>query len=223
MMADVFRNMDILIKNAGTTDPFELCDYLDVILEKMYSRVIGYVVHIYKPDKIRVGYNVKMPYVDQCYTLMHEYKHVVDDLPTGRIGPMYQEIALFTLDKNIAIEEREANICAAEYTVPTDDVLELTGYNNSTVREYRELKEEIEDALHSHDASAKQLRHMCDDLEELEMEIAHCESVHTTEQIARLLGYKEAYITYKIEALRLRGYDIPQLELPDSHQVFGLR
>ena len=223
MMADVFRNMDILIEKAGTTDPFDLCSYLNVKLEKVYSRVIGYVVRVYKVGKIQVGYNVKMPYVDQCYTVMHECKHVVDDIPTGRISNMHQELALFTLDKNIAVEEREANICAAEYVVPTDDVLELTGYNNCAVREYRELKEEIDGMLHSYGYSAKQLRRLCEDLENLEFELSHCESVHTTEQIARLLGYKEAYIAYKIEALRLRGYDIPQLELPDSHQVFGLR
>ncbi|MCD7957303.1 MAG: ImmA/IrrE family metallo-endopeptidase [Lachnospiraceae bacterium] len=221
-MRNIFQTMDDLIETTGTSDPTELLYALGVKrIEPLYSSVIAYVSR-YKNSMV-VGVNVKMPETDQLFSLMHECEHVADHIPSGAMEANHQETAFFTMDKNIAVEEREANLCAAEYLIPTKDVLELTGYNCSTVREYRELKQEIESLARSYQPSARALKQKCSELEELEIEMSECQCIHTKKQIARILGYRTAYIAYKIEALRIRGYDIPELELPDSQHVFGLR
>ena len=219
-MKDIFQNMDALIQNAGTVDPLELLDFLGTQVVPMYGSVIGYVASF--KHGVFVGYNTRQPRASQKFTLMHECTHVIRHIPTGSFSSQHQEMALFTIDKNIAVEEREANLCAAEYTIPTGDILELVGYHNTSVREYCRLKRYLDELSSAYPPPRKQLRKLSLDLKDLNLEIASSQCIHTNEQIARLLHYNEAFIYYKLEALRLRGYDIPQLELPDSHAVFGM-
>ncbi len=220
-MKNIFQNMDALIRNAGTDDPMELLDYLGTVIVPMCGTVKGYVASL--KNGVFVGYNTRQPYKSQQFTLMHECTHIVEHIPTGVLSAQHQEMALFTIDKTIAVEEREANLCAAEYTVPTEDVLELSGYNNSSVREFCRLKEEFDVLIDTYPPPKQKLKKLSLELEVLGSDIASNQCVHTNEQIARLLHYNEAFIYYKLEALRLRGYDIPRLELPDSHAVFGQR
>lgn len=224
----ILDTMDELTLKYGTRDPYELIDCLGFRILGLYSSVIGYVA--YAKGATWIGLNRSLSELQRLFTVYHELTHAVEHLPKNGDNAVFQEsAALFTFDKNIAQEEEEANIVAADFVIPTEEILELTGYNTRTVRRYIELMELLERKKRTEPEQytrSGQPVHtegfitICREIEETKVEIAEAGLCHTKQQMARLLGYHIGIIDYKMRALQLRGYAMPEVELLDSKKVF---
>ena len=66
----------------------------------------------------------------------------------------------------------------------------------------------------------RSLKDLEDKKQELESDIAAMGCRHSFREIADELGTTETILKYKLEALRIRGYDIDTLELERYDKVF---
>ena len=239
---NVLERMDALVARAGTSDPYELADFLRVSIHDITSnKLIAFVVR--KSGVICIGLNRRLNFAKKMVVLMHEVTHVachMDYLNT--FGLCYGELSPFQNLKNkcIARQEYEANVVAADFNLPTDEVLEMLGYNNTALREYRRYlaaferhRQEYEQFLSSTIFTAqsrwtrqklfdwrKRMKEWREELEEMQHDLTYCGDFMTTAEIAKEFGLPQSIVDYKLEALRLRGYDLDSVELVSYRQVF---
>lgn len=108
----------------GTSDPFELCDVLDILLICMHfgqekDAIKGFNVKVYGIETILL--NVDLPDDLQRLVLAHELCHALLHEPGTIHG--------FGLNTCSGISEREANLFAAELLIEDDDVLNTLAEN----------------------------------------------------------------------------------------------
>ena len=242
MDTDVLERMDALVARAGTSDPYELADYLRVFIQGITSnKLIAFVVR--KSGVICIGLNQRLNTAKKMVVLMHEVTHVACHMDfLHSFGLCYGELSPFQNLKNKSIvrQEYEANIAAADFNLPTDDVLEMLGYNNKALQEYRRYlaaferhRNEYEQFLSSTIFTAqsrwarqklldwrKRMKEWRDELEEMQHDLTYCGEFMTTAEIAKGYGLPQTIVDYKLEALRLRGYDLDAVELVSHRQVF---
>lgn len=223
----ILDKMDELTLKYGTRDPFELVGCLGYEIVDLYSSVIGYVTYV--KGATWIGLNRCLSRLQQLFTLYHELTHAIEHLPHCGDAMFQETAALFTFDKNIAQEEEEANIVAADFVIPTEDILDLTGYNTRAVRRYIELMELLERKKHTEPIQYSRRGQpvhtesyvtVCREIDEIRVQISEAELCHSKQQMARLLGYHVGIIDYKMRALQLRGYAMPEVELLDSKRLF---
>lgn len=129
---------------------------------------------------------------------------------------------------------------AADFNIDTDEVLEMLGYNNTALKEYRRYlaaferhQQEYEQFLSSTIFTSrfkmarrklldwqKRMRHWQEELEEMRLDLTCNGEFMNTAEIAGALGVLQSMVEYKLEALRLRGYDLDEMELMSYKQVF---
>ena len=243
MGENVLQRMDEVIKRAGTDDPFELADYLGARIIWLTGSVIGFVRKI--KQRVFIGVHRELSPRKQRFTVMHEDAHIVCHLEAEEFRLGHQEAAFFSarngvFDRTVSHQEKEANLASAEYSLPTEDVLEMIGYYNGEKREFRRklaaherLREEYEGYRYSLDSCeypqtvreriAKyetSLRDSSWELEDMRSSISAMDDSLTIEQIARALHVSTVMVEYKLAALRLRGYDFDDMGLPGYDRVF---
>lgn len=246
MDEDIFSATDAAIAKAkGSKDPEVIADYHRskiLIGTPLEGSIIGMSFRCSTLGVLSV--NRDLDTVWRMFAYWHELAHIfrkhIDEPGFG----FHQDRGLFSVpvdSHTISRQEREANIISAEYNLDTDEVLELICYNNRTMRDYRKLKQYQEQLSHAYDAlrfstfgesptaSVKyrmaEYRHALRELDEkrcdLEADLISMNCVKSFYEIAGELGTNEVILKYKLEAMRLRGYDIDVDELERYDQVFG--
>lgn len=235
MNTDILTRMDIVVADCGSSDPFDIIEYLGATYVPLCSTVIGYVRRVKGYNW--VGINELLPEKRMLLAGRHEVAHLIGHLDSSDFGN-HQETALFTTkqgfyDKSLSYQEKEANLVAADFTIPTHDFLDLIGYYDKTVRELVNKQNELDEAVKSYEqlrsiysymsisdsqkkrlaAYYKKVQQLRADVEEIQCDISNSGYCRTNSEIARALDFDEDFIVYKAEALRTRGYDLPQLEL----------
>ena len=142
--------------------------------------------------------------------------------------------------RSIAQHEKAANLVAAHALVDTGETLEAIGYDSRTLKQYRRLKDrqdelhkEYERLLFSIDrgkANAKvitslkgyqrALGFLEKEKQSLEDDLITMNICRPISDIAMELGVSERVFRYKLEALRLQGYDIDPQELERYERMF---
>ena len=239
---NVLEQMDALVARAGTSDPYELADFLRVLIHDITSnKLIAFVIR--KSGITCIGLNGRLNFAKKMVILMHELAHVAFHIDFLKdFGTCYGERSVFQnlKDKSIVRQEYEANVVAADFNLPTDEVLEMLGYNNAALREYRRFlaaferhRQEYEQFLSSTIFTTqsrwarqklfdwrKRMKDWQDELEEMQHDLTYCGDFMTTAEIAKEFGLPRSIVDYKLEALRLRGYDLDSVELVNYKQVF---
>lgn len=246
MGENVLQRMDEAIKCAGTDDPFELADALGARIIWLTGSVIGFVRKI--KHRVFIGVHSELSPRKQRFTAMHEATHVVCHIEAEEFRLGHQEAAFFSAgngvsDKTVSRQEKEANLASAEYSIPTEEILEMTGYNNRDLRVYLRKKKELSKLRQDYEGylslfrngaySQKvrenireyhdELQRRHEELESMQGDIGATNGSLTMEQMARELHVNAVMVEYKLAALQLRGYDFDELVLPGYERVFRER
>ena len=245
MDEEIFAATDAAIAKAkGSRDPEVVADYHRssiLIGTPLAGTIIGMSFRCSTLGVVSVNRNLDT--VWRMFAYWHELAHVfrkhIDESTFG----MHQDRGLFTVpvdSRSISRQEREANIISAEYNLVTDDVLELIGYNNQTMQDYRKLKHYQDQLSRAYEALRfstfgetpsntvkyrmaeyrRALRELDEKRNDLESDLTAMHCVKSISEIAGELGTSEIILKYKLEAMRLRGYDIDVAELERYDQVF---
>ncbi len=245
-ITDRFKKIDKIIKKIGSDNPEEVAAYLNYEIIMLSSSLIGYITRI--KNQIFIGINKSLSPSQKKFDEWHEIGH-------GILGHLNEfdftqntncHLDLYLLDpsqqlnsKTISRYEREANIFAAEYSIETNKILEMTGYNNSVNQQFRALKatqqqlrreyEKLLFAIQNKKCSEnqqyrlieykKELAKLDEKEQELEDEISQC-GILSIPEIAHNLNTRRIIIEYKLEAMRLRGYNIEGVKLATYDKVF---
>lgn len=245
MDEEIFAATDAAIAKAkGSRDPEVVADYHRssiLIGTPLAGTIIGMSFRCSTLGVVSVNRNLDE--VWRMFAYWHELAHVfrkhIDEPSFG----MHQDRGLFTApvdSHSISRQEREANIISAEYNLDTDEVLDLIGYNNRTMQDYRRLKQYQEQLSHAYDtlrfstfgespsASVRyrmaEYRRALHELDEkrydLESDLVAMHCVKSFSEMAGELGTNEVILKYKLEAMRIRGFDIDIQELEQYSRVF---
>ena len=198
MEDDIFSVTDVAIAKAGGShDPVDVAEANGIfVAEPLSDTITGMSMRFSYLGSIAV--NGKLDTFWRMFTYWHELGHVFRKHVDDPAFNFHQDVGVFTQpvdSMTIPMQEKEANLISAEYNIPTDDVLELIGYNSRAMRDYRDLK--------------KRENEMC---------AMNC--MRSLSEIAGELGANEVIIKYKLEAMRFRGYDIDVQELEQYDQIF---
>lgn len=235
MNTDILTRMDIVVEDCGSSNPFDIIEYLGAQYVPLYSSVIGYVRRLKGFNW--VGINALLPEKLILLAGMHECAHLVGHLDNREFGN-HQETALFTTkqglyDRGLSLQEKEANLVGADFNISTDEFLQLIGYGDKTVKELIEKQNELNIIIKSYEqlksiyccktisdsqrkrlaAYAKQIQQLRGIVQEMQGDISASGYCRTIPEIAKMLDYDEDFIVYKAEALRIRGYELPPFEL----------
>lgn len=239
---DFFAVSDAAVAHAGSTKPGDVADCLGIMVYDLTGTITALATrYSYFPV---IGLNFKLKGMWRDYAFWHEIGHVVKrhiDEPgfsTKHFGSVLfsQEVDSRSIPRN----EREANIISAEYNIETKTVLEVIAYDTRTMQDYRRLKayqdklgESYKELCSSANADnpsqmvkyrlaeyQRSLKDLEDKKQELESDIAAMGCRLSFREIADELGTTETILKYKLEALRIRGYDIDTLELERYDKVF---
>ncbi len=245
-LTESFKKIDKIIKKIGSDNPEEVAAFLKYDIIMLSSSLIGYITRI--KNQIFIGINTRLKPIEKRFDEWHEIGHGV----LGHLNESdFTQNSNYHLDltllepsqqlnsKTISKYEREANIFAAEYTIETNKILEMTGYNNSVMKQFRALKatqqqlrqeyEKLLFALQGKESSEtqkyklieykKELSKLDEKKQELGDEIAQC-GVLSIPEIADRTNTSNIIVEYKLEAMRLRGYSIEGVELATYKKVF---
>lgn len=233
---DIFSIVRQKIKAAGTDDPYEVAKFHGIEFIWLKGTIAGYATHYMKLVPI-IGINEKLDRVWYRFGGWHELTHVFDDhIYEEGFSNEHCDGAFFAQEidsRSLSHHERIANLVSADVNVDDDLVVEITGYNTRTMRQYRRLKayleslKEVYDQLQfsaysdgatsllktkMHDTRRK-IQVTSDAILDLESDLANIHQWRTFSQMAAEVGTNERIFRYKLEAMRLRGFDIDRQEL----------
>lgn len=244
MNEKIFEKIDAAIKTLGTRDFRTAAEHFKILVVPITSSILGYAAHYRIIPAI--GVNERLEGLEEQITGWHEIGHVL----AGHIwepsitSKGLLDTAFFTEDADshsIAQHEKIANLVAAHAVVDTAEMLEAIGYNSRTLKQYRRLKErqdelrrEYERLMFSVDhgrantkveTSMKGYKRTLDMLEAeknvLEGDLIAMNVSRSFSDIAAQMGVSERVVRYKLEALRLMGYDIDPQELERFDRMFA--
>lgn len=242
MNTDILERMDVIAEKCGSRDPDELANYLHAYIKDIHSnQLIAFVFH--SSGILCVGLNAKLPLSIKSVVLMHEVTHIVAHMDFLDIcGDMYNENSFGQIfrSREIARQEYEANLVAADFCLPTDEVLEMLGYNLRSLQEYLKYLENFKKHCAEYDAFVgntifttndrytqkrllnwkKRLRAWEEELEDMQRDLTCYNDIMTVEEVAKFYEVPQTIVEYKVEALRQRGYVVGNVELATYGQVF---
>ncbi|MBO6178179.1 MAG: ImmA/IrrE family metallo-endopeptidase [Selenomonadaceae bacterium] len=241
MNTDVLERMDNLVSQAGTSNSYELAGYLNAHIGDITSpKLLAFVVR--RSGIVCIGLNPHLPDHIKEVILMHEVAHVAFHLDFFDNQGFFHGESSFQLLKNqtITIQEYEANLVAADFCLPTDDILEMLGFNNNAMKEYRRYMEKFKKHRQEYEyfmgstifttqsewtrkrllQLKKQMIYWQNVLEEMQHDLTFEGDFMSVDEISREFEVPKTIIEYKLEALRHRGYDIDELELTSCNKVF---
>ena len=242
MQDDIISRVDDLIKKHGTTDPKEIAKANNISVADLKGTIPGYAA-VFGPQPI-IGLNVRLSFMWYMLGGWHELAHVFDGHiyeQSFRTG--HRDSGFFTADVNsrsISRHERTANLVAAHVFLEDDIVLDITGFSSPILKRYRTIRAQQEKLAHDFEVlqcsifegyasnylkvqlqdTRRKLRSVSDALSDMENEMVHLEFCRSFSDMAAELGVDERILRYKLESMRLRGYDIDVQELEDYSKMF---
>ena len=241
---DIFSIVKGVKKSAHSDDPMDIADYRGIIVVNMNGSIAGYACAFHAKNTVMIGINCRLKGFWYRFCFWHELTHVLNGdiyLPgtNGWItdGKLCRQ---GVSDHSIPRHEKTANLVAADETVSTYDVIEMTGYNNPSMQSYRRMKaylegltRELENLRCSFDFShptpylkakviemKRKIMEGTETLSEMESELIYSNSFMTLPEIAAELDISERILRYKLEAMRLQGMDIDPQELEQYGKMF---
>ena len=239
----IFLATDAAIAKAhGSKDPEVVADFNNVLIgEPLSGTIIGMAMRFAYLGSIAV--NGKLEEVWRLFALWHELAHVFQKHVDDPSFNYHKDYAIFSQpvdSRSIPRQEREANLISAEYNIDSEAILEMISYNNRTMQDYRRLKKYQEQLSHAYDSlrfstfgeqptntvkyRMAEYRRLLRELDEkrcdLESDLSAMHCVKSVSEIAGEIGTSEIIIKYKLEAMRIRGFDIDVQELEQYSRVF---
>lgn len=240
----IFLATDAAIEKAhGSRDPEVVADFNNILIgDPLTGSIVGMSMRFAYLGSVAV--NGKLDTVWRLFTLWHELAHVFRKHVDDPSFNYHQDRGIFTQpvdSRAIPRQEKEANLISAEYNIETDLVLELIGYNNRTMQDYRRLKHYQDQLSHAYEALRfssfgeqppasvkyrlaeyrRALRELDEKKYDLESDLVASHCIRSMSEIAGEIGTSEIILKYKFEAMRIRGFDIDVQELERYDQVFG--
>lgn len=243
MEDDIFSHIDSLIAKAGTDDPKAVAKYYHITYADIKGTIAGYAT-LFGPQPV-IGVNVKLTEMWRKLGGWHELTHVF----AGHIYEQgFQkgcvDGAFFSADfdsKTISRHECTANLVAAHVYLNDDNVLDKMGYNSPALQQYRRAKAYRDKLMNEVEAlrcstfrgektssylkakiqtTYREFRVASDSLSNLETELVYSDCCKTFSAIAAELDVDERILRYKLESMRLRGFDIDPQELEHYSKMF---
>lgn len=243
MEDDIFSHIDSLIAEADSSEPKAVAKYYHITYIELRGTIGGYAT-LFGPQPV-IGVNVKQSDMWQKLGGWHELAHVFD----GHIyEPGFQKGCVdgtfFNADydsKTISRHERTANLVAAHVYLEDKKVLDKIGYNDPLLQQYRRAKayrdslmRELEglrcSTFRDEQVSSYQkiktqntyrkFRIASESLSDLEAGLVYSDCCKTFSEIAASLNVDERILRYKLESMRLRGFDIDPQELEHYSRMF---
>jgi Zn-dependent peptidase ImmA (M78 family) len=121
MFLDVKDTVSSLIKKYGTSDPFELADYLNIsVFYENLGTINGYYNKPLRMKQIHINQNLE-PHLKK-YACAHELGHAI--MHPNSSTPFLRKETLFSINKM----EIEANTFAVNLLIPDEVILENYHY-----------------------------------------------------------------------------------------------
>ena len=239
----IFLATDAAIAKAhGSGDPEVVADYNNILIgDPLSGTIVGMAMRFAYLGSVAV--NGKLEEVWRLFALWHELAHVfrkhVDD-PSFNYHKDYGIFSEPVDSRAIPRQEREANLISAEYNIDSEEILEMISYNNRTMQDYRRLKKYQEQLSHAYDVlrfstfgeqptntvkyRMAEYRRLLRELDEkrcdLESDLSAMHCIKSISEIAGEIGTSKVIIKYKLEAMRIHGFDIDVQELEQYSRVF---
>lgn len=239
---EIFSLMREKAKKTGSNDPLEVANDHHIVLIPLKGTITGYAA-AYRTLAV-IGYSQKLRGIWLPLVLWHELTHVFSgDIYDPTIGDRIVDSKIFTQEVDslyIPRHEKRANLVGADMSVPDADVLELIHYDSSSMKAYRNLKQHQDSLIREFeelrtsadiDSASTRLKVKLQDLKnrihdvsralsEVEGDLMDMNAFLTFPEIAGELGINERILRYKLEAMRLRGFDIDRQELEHYSRMF---
>ena len=237
----LFQSADKAIQAAGSKDPREVAEYFGILVVDLKGSIAGYAAHYAAVPAI--GLNVRLDTLWYRFGGWHELAHVFSgDIYRPGFQGGHGDGGFFTQEvdcRAIPRHELRANLVSANVNIEDDAVFALTNYHSPVMREYRNTKANLEKLSQSYkqlclsmeDVSSallktrtqelrREIRSVRETLREMEEELASVNCGRTFGEMASVLGVPERLFRYKLEAMRLRGFEIDPQELERYNKVF---
>lgn len=240
MEIEYLKRMDRIIKKAGTKDPDDVLAFMGYEYVDCGDSIPGFIAKC----KTGVFYSVNknLSKTKYAFASFHEAFHGI----CGHLNtPGFLTNGFHTDDfinrRLIASTEKEANIGASDVLIDTVQFLEMTGYDSADVQAYIKSVESFEKAASDYQnhldivqsigasdyriqrmqAYQRDLYAMYKELQEQAADISNTGVCLTRSELAAEFNVPEFIIDYKFEAMSVRKYKVPSVELPTYDKVFG--
>ena len=239
MKLEYLQKMDRIIRTVGSRDPDDILACMGFIYIDPGQNLSGFIAK--RKNTVYYGVNKKFTGQKYAFCSFHEAFHGLcghlntpDFLLNGGHTETYQST------RHVARTEREANIGAADTVIDTDTFLEMTGYDSEDVRAYTKSVESFEQTVKDYrthyeiviangspearirrmEAYQSELSRMYAELQEEAQDILNSGTCLSVPEIARAFGVPDTIVNLKYEAMAVRKYKVPSLELPTFDKVF---
>jgi len=244
----IFKRIDEVVADAGSKNGYDIAHFLHIDVVTHAGPFVGYSMRIGRYTTISTHEDL-----NRLATLLiidHEIMHVVnndfEDFD-GTNGAVFDREAYNAgANKRLAQVETIANLGGADLYIPTERFLEGIGYYNPSIQAFRDCDREKRDHIRRYQDAIDRWR-FCQSaserdkvrgimqkeqralrlLEEARQDYAsEIESLHccfTLDQLAHKYRVSPAIITYKMTALKLRGYAVDPQELESFDKLFRNR
>ena len=240
MKLEYLKKMDKIIRDAGTRKPDEVLSYMGFIYMDPGESLPGFIMK--QKQIVYYGVNKKLPEKKYAFASFHEAFHgICGHLNLADFVRQGAHADTFENHRMLAWTEREANIGAADTLIETERFLEMSGYDSEDVKAYTKSLEAFEKAVENYQShyhivlnngsSEKRIRRMQDyqeklarlyeELREQADDIMNAGYCLSRTEMAAALEVPEFVIDYKYEAMAVRNYHVPRVELPTFDKVFG--
>ena len=240
MNLESLKKMDCIIRTVGSRDPDEILACMGFIYIDPGQNLSGFIAK--RKNTVYYGVNKKFTGQKYAFCSFHEAFHGLcghlntpDFLQNGGHSETYQSYG------NVAKTEREANIGAADTVIDTETFLEMVGYDSADVQAYTRSVESFEQAVGDYrkhyeiviangspearirrmTAYQRELSRMYAELQEQAQDILNADTCLSVPEIAQAFGVPDTIVNLKYEAIAVRKYKVPSLELPTFDKVFG--
>lgn len=241
MGEEIFQAAEDAIKATGSDDPLDVAEHYGIMVIDLKGTIAGYATRYSKIPVI--GLNVKLDDLWYRFGGWHELEHVFsgDIYDPGFYGG-HHDGGFFTQDvdsRAIPRHELRANLVSANVNIKDDIVIEVTNYDSRMMQDYRRLKAYLEKLSHAYDqlrfstsvssssvlkARMRELRRKIqganETLTDMEADMVSSNCCKTFHEMACEVGVPERIFRYKLEAMRLRGFDIDPQELERYNDMF---
>ena len=240
MKIEYLKKMERIVKSSGSRDPDVVLDCMGYIYVDPGESLPGFITK--RKNMIYYGVNRNMSPQQYAFGSFHEAFHGICghlDLPGFLGGGAHADN--FQMTYSVAKTERDANIGAADVVIDTATFLEMVGYDSAEVRSYIRSVDSFEQAVRDYRshyeavvangspesrirkmvAYQSDLARMYEQLQEQARDITNSGLCLTTPEIAKEFCVPDYIVDYKYEAMAVRNYDVPSVELPSFDRVFG--
>ena len=240
MKLEHLEKMEGIMKKAQTRDPDTILSCMGFIYLDPGNSLPGFIAR--RKGTVYYGVNKKFSKQKYAFGSFHEAFHGI----CGHLNmPAFlQEGAhadSFLNSHNVAITERDANIGAADALIESGTFLEMAGFFRDDVQAYlaslssfrqamEDYKRHLEIAIQNGSPEKRILKMMAyrdelslmyADLQEQAADITSSRHCLSRQEMARELEIPDYVVDLKMEAMSIRNYDIPRMELPSFEKVFA--